>query len=363
MRCGLAGGEMTRVSDSAHDPQTHGAFRVLSLDGGGIKGTYTAAFLAGIEEMTGKRVAEHFDLMVGTSTGGIIALGLGLGLPARQILGFYVERGPQIFPLMGTADRLRGLLRHVWRAKHAPDSLREALTDVFGDRILGDSTVRLVIPSYDGSSGDVHLLKTSHHLRFKRDYAVPAVDVALATSAAPTFLPAFSGGCGTTLVDGGVWANCPAAVGVIEALTVLGQRPGTVDLLTVGTTEEPLHVAKGKQVGGLLQWARFAPQLLMQAQAKGALAHAKLLTDGRMLRITETVEPGRFAMDDPRCIEDLRALGTKAARHHERVLNPRFLDTPAAAFVPFNGPRSDGGGMSDQPRVPVPPPAKDVHGA
>ena len=317
-------------------------FRVLSLDGGGIKGTYAAAFLASIEEMTGKRIADHFDLIVGTSTGGIIALGLGMGTPASEILQFYRERGSQIFPLMGNADRLRSLARHFWRAKHAPQALREALTDVFGDRVLGDSAVRLVIPSYDGSSGDVHLFKTAHDPRFKRDYNEPAVNVALATSAAPTFLPAFSGSCGTTLVDGGVWANCPAAVAVIEALTVLGKPTGTVDLLTVGTTEEPLHVPRGKQVGGLLQWVRFGPQLLMQAQAKGALAHAKLLTGGRLLRITETVEPGRFAMDDPRCIADLEALGTKAARHNERTVSSRFLHAPAEAFIPFNGPRSAG---------------------
>jgi len=90
----------------------------------------------------------------------------------------------------------------------------------------------------------------------------------------------------------------------------------------------------------LLQWVRFAPQLLMQAQAKGALAHAKLLTGGRMLRITETVESGRFAMDDPRCIDDLRALGTRAARHHEREVSPRFLFAAAAPFTPYHGLRS-----------------------
>jgi uncharacterized protein len=323
-------------------PDPDDTFRVLSLDGGGIKGTYSAAFLAGIEEMTGKRIAEHFDLIVGTSTGGIIALGLGMGLPSSQILRFYLDRGPQIFPLMNTADRLRGMFRHAWRAKHAPGALREALTEVFGDRVLGDSTVRLVIPSYDGSSGDVHLFKTAHDPRFKRDYGVPTVDVALATSAAPTFLPALSGACGTTLVDGGVWANCPAAVAVVESLTVLGRPAGSIDLLTVGTTEEPLHISKGKRLGGLIQWARFAPHLLTQAQAKGALAHAKLLTGDRLLRITETVERGRFAMDDPRCIEDLRALGTKAARHHERVVTPRFLSAPAATFTPYRGPRSSG---------------------
>jgi uncharacterized protein len=150
-------------------------------------------------------------------------------------------------------------------------------------------------------------------------------DVALATSAAPTFLPSFIGSSGTTLVDGGVWANCPAALAVVESLTNLRQPIGSIDLLTVGTTEEPLHVANGKALGGLLQWVRFAPELLMHAQAKGALAQAKLLTGNRMLRITELVAPGRFKLHDPICIRDLQALGERAARHHEREVSERYL--------------------------------------
>jgi patatin-like phospholipase/acyl hydrolase len=315
-------------------------FRVLSLDGGGIKGTYAAAFLARLEEMSQKRVVEHFDLIAGTSTGGIIALALGLGIPASKILQFYVERGPEIFPLISVADRLVGRIRHAFRAKHGTSALRCALYEVFGDRVIGEALTRLVVPSYDGSSGDVYLFKTSHHPDFKRDYGERAVDVALATSAAPTFLRSFVGSSGTTLVDGGVWANCPAAVAVIEALTYLDQPYGSVDLLTIGTTEEPLHVPKSKAVGGLLQWVRFAPELMMQAQAKGALAHAKLLTGNRMLRITESVAPGRFNLDDPRSIGGLQALGEKAARHHEREVSRRFLASPIQPFVPFRGPRS-----------------------
>jgi uncharacterized protein len=161
------------------------------------------------------------------------------------------------------------------------------------------------------------------------------------------FLPSFVGSSGTTLVDGGVWANCSAAVGVIEALTTLGRPAGSVDLLTVGTTEKPLHVPKSKAVGGLVQWIRFAPELLMQAQAKGALSHAKLLTGNRMLRISEAVTPGRFKLDDPRCIQELEALGDKAARHHEQEVAARFLASTVEPFIPFHGPRSKATGNAD----------------
>ena len=318
-------------------------FRILSLDGGGIKGTYTAAVLAGIEEITRKRIVDHFDLIVGTSTGGIVALALGMGLPAGDILRFYEEKGPSIFPLVGVQGRLWAMLRHMFRSKHSIEPLRSALANVLGDHVVGDSLTRLVLVSYDGSSGDVYMIKTAHHPRFKNDYSMRAIDAALATSAAPTFLPAFVGRDGTKLVDGGVWANCPAAVAVTEAMTVLGQRSGEFDLLSVGTTESPLHVSRRKLAGGILQWALFGPDLLLQAQAKGALAQAKLLTGAadRMLRLNEVVEPKRFSLDNPSSIQDLKALGMKAARHYGRIVAERFLAAPVSEFVPYHGPRSE----------------------
>jgi patatin-like phospholipase/acyl hydrolase len=73
-------------------------FQILSLDGGGIKGPFSSAVLAAIEEDLGVNVVDHFDLITGTSTGGIIALGLGLGLRPREIVEFHLSKGPQIFP-------------------------------------------------------------------------------------------------------------------------------------------------------------------------------------------------------------------------------------------------------------------------
>src|SRR6266436_2722254 len=121
-------------------------FQILSLDGGGIKGLFSAAVLAAIEADLNVNIAEHFDLIVGTSTGGIIALGLGLGLRPRQIVDSYAKRGPSIF---------RGLYGLRWAGhwyvrKFPQQPLCEALqsTDVFGDRKLGDSKKPLVITSY-----------------------------------------------------------------------------------------------------------------------------------------------------------------------------------------------------------------------
>src|SRR2546423_15159247 len=98
-------------------------FQVLALDGGGVRGIFTVALLAGLEEDTGKSVVDHFDLVVGTSTGGIIALALGAGLTPREILDFYVDERDAIF------SRAPGItaLRRLFRAKYRPGGLEAAL--------------------------------------------------------------------------------------------------------------------------------------------------------------------------------------------------------------------------------------------
>src|SRR4051794_2714465 len=182
----------------------HHPFRILTIDGGGIKGVFAASFLAEVEDSIDGPLTDHFDLIAGTSTGGIIALGLGLGLSARQILDFYESNGQLIFRGSG-----RRRLRQLVMAKHDSRKLEEALVDVFGERRLGESTTRLLIPSMNLESGAVHVFKTAHHPRFERDYKLRAVDVALATAAAPTYFRTHRLPSGSPLVDGGLWANNP----------------------------------------------------------------------------------------------------------------------------------------------------------
>src|SRR5436309_4125962 len=142
--------------------------KILSIDGGGIKGVFPASFLATVEDAIRRNVADYFDLIVGTSTGGIIALGLGLGLSAKEILSFYEEHGPSIF----RGSRVTRALRQVGISKYSSDALRVALQTVFGERKLGESSTRLVVPSCNLDTGEVHIWKTSHHPRLERDHKV-----------------------------------------------------------------------------------------------------------------------------------------------------------------------------------------------
>jgi hypothetical protein len=199
--------------------------RILSIDGGGLKGALPAAFLAEIEEATGKRIVDHFDLIAGTSTGGIIAIGLGLGIPARTILDFYIKKGPAVFrqdrPQLWAVEKLYRAARRIRRAKYAPDRLKSALSSILGEARIGDSRTRLLIPAYDSNRRAVHVIKTAHHPRFERDWQLSAVDAALATAAAPTYLPQHALENYIGLIDGGVWANNPCGLAAIEAVAVL----------------------------------------------------------------------------------------------------------------------------------------------
>src|SRR5262249_56292833 len=128
------------------------------------------------------------------------------------------------------------------------------LRGAFGDRLLGESLVPLVIPAFDLGENDVYLFKTPHHERLKRDWRVPMWQVAMATSAAPTYFPAFClPGDGVRLVDGGVWANNPAMVGVAEAVSMFGQPLDTIRVLSIGTTSDTRTRGRGLDRGGLLQ--------------------------------------------------------------------------------------------------------------
>ena len=327
------------TGESEFDPtqQSRSRFRILSLDGGGIKGTFSAAFLATLEELTGKSVVRHFDLIAGTSTGGIIALALGLGFRAEEVLDFYLKNGPRIFPATGIRRRA---LRHWVRSKHRVDALRTAVSEILGDRRLGESQTRLVIPSFDAISGDIRLFKTAHHPRFKLDYRWRASDVALATSAAPTYFPVFRSSDGSRFVDGGIWANNPAAVAVTEAVGVLGVVPQEIEVLSVGTTTEPFHVPKRIVSAGRLSWLRPGFKLLMQAQEAGSagLAHAITEHTKRLVRINETTAPGRFKLDGSEGSDELKSLGHRAATRAEKEVGPRFLDEPVSAFVPHHHP-------------------------
>lgn len=308
--------------------------RVLCIDGGGIKGVFPASFLSTIEESIGRPVADYFDLIVGTSTGGIIALGLGLGLSANDLLNFYQERGPAIFNGNGKA----GWVRQWFRAKYNPEPLRQSLSAAFGSRRLGESRKRLVIPSFNVETGEVHVWKTAHHPRLERDYMHSAVEVGLSTGAAPTYFPTYTALSGIPLIDGGVWANNPVAIAAVEAIGVLGWKASELRILSLGCTTTPFSIDWGRRHSlGKFGWATKVVDLFMTAQSVSATGMTQHLLPDRnnLVRISPTVGKNRFELDRVSEIPSLRGLGGFEGRKALPQLRPIFFEsTVKEDFVP-----------------------------
>ena len=309
-------------------------FRILALDGGGIKGVFPAAVLAKWEQDTGLSVCEHFDLIAGTSTGGIIALGLGLGMSARQILDFYVNNAETIFPPSGWfASRFN----HATGPKYPTEPLQAALEAAFNQpgqapTILGDARCRLVIPACHALSGEARVFRTPHADGLNMDANTAAVAVALATAAAPSYFRAAAiGNDGTRqlYLDGGVWANDPTMVAIAEALGPLGMPLARLDVLSLGTTTET-YDGQAQTNSGLVGWARKFLPMFMQAQASGVARVSETLLGNspRYLRVDQTLLPGVTALDDAASVPQLRDYALNVADHPptRAQIQTRFLN-------------------------------------
>jgi patatin-like phospholipase/acyl hydrolase len=329
----VAPAETTNEAEPTDSAQ---AFHILAFDGGGVGGIFTAALLAGLEEDTGLRVVDHFDLVVGTSTGGIIALALGAGLTPREILEFYVAEREAIF----AGPRALTSVRRVFAAKYRPAGLERALKRILGERLLGESRIPLVVPAYNLGENSVYLFKTPHHERLRRDHRVPMWAVGMATSATPTYFPAFRLPLDEVrLVDGGVWANNPAMVGVTEAVSMFERPLEAIRVLSIGTTTSARTRPSGLDNGGLLHWVRGpnVVDVLMAGQSAGAFAQVQhLIGLDKADRLDPPAPPELARLD--KC--DARELIGKAA-HHSRVFAPRFASVFAAhapvSYKPFHG--------------------------
>lgn len=287
--------------------------QILSLDGGGLKGLFSASVLESLEEQIGHSITQHFDIILGTSTGGLIALGLGLGRSGREIVNFYQENGPTIFPNRGF-QRIyrysRAWILNKYSNKELERTLRSLLNsqELGSEPILGDSKKRLIIPTYLAACSQPRLLKTPHDRRYKSDWKMPMWAVAMATSAAPTFLPSFRYK-GVSYLDGGLWANNPSLIGVIEALE-MGARIENIRVLNITTTScssdclsfkpvsfVPISAPYGKL--GKLPWASRVLSVVMQANSFSTtnMYLRQMLAEGNMAVIDEQLNFGHADLD------------------------------------------------------------------
>jgi uncharacterized protein len=242
-------------------------FRVLSIDGGGIRGLIAARVIARLEELITaaageeRRISDCFHMVAGTSTGGLLAIGVTAPDPERpghprlsggDLVELYLDEGPTIFG--DTLHRLLSLGGWI-RPKHPPGRLEEALRRRFGKSRLRDALRELIVTSYDMHEPGPHFFKR-WRAREAANRDAPLVDVGLATSAAPTYFPSH-GLDSRALIDGGVFASNPSVAGVVEALKRRGDDPrdlGADELLVVSLGTG--HYEVGQAQSKVRRWGR-----------------------------------------------------------------------------------------------------------
>ena len=317
-------------------------FRILSVDGGGIRGIFPAAVLAGLEAryLAGGSIAGYFDLIAGTSTGGILGLGLAAGYSATAMRDLYLERGREIFPpcgpgFLGRAHRRLRAWQRLQHYSYERGALERILLELLGGRTLGAAGSRLCIPSFEGEHGEVYIFKTPHHPDFTKDQRESMVKVGLATSAAPGYFRPLRDG-GYTFVDGGVWANNPIMIALVEALTSFAVSRERIRILSVGCGSEPYSVSGRKLTrGGLWHW-RDIINAAMSLQSQNALGQAGLLIGlERVVRIDVPPGIGPIELDDWRAAAELLRPAAAATHAAGERIWAEFLATPALRYTPL----------------------------
>lgn len=275
-------------------------FKILSIDGGGIKGVFPAYFLMLIEAELEKRkdgktkIYQHFDLITGTSTGGIIALALSFGIPAKEIYQLYIENVKGIF------GHKKGIIRQVFSSSHKSAFLENLIKNKFKeynngiDPRLNDCKTDVCIPVYDLVIGNPSVLKSPYHKVFVRDYHIPAYKVAMATAAAPTYFNPYSTSYVdlngiekpfANKIDGGVMANNPTLIAFLEATKAFKADVSNLEILSLGTGHKIFTDISTRKKWGLHYWMfknsrKRLIELFMQSQSQLVANYVSLLHKG-----------------------------------------------------------------------------------
>lgn len=309
-------------------------FKILSIDGGGLGGKFPASVLATLESQLGEPLYKYFDMMVGTSTGGIIAICLAMGISAGDVLKFYKTESPLIFKRLSTWKRLAN--QAMGRPLHDPTQLRASLTKVLGNKLIADAHTRLVVPATDARTGQVYVYKTAHHSKFMTDYRRGAVEAAAATSAAPILFPEFTNNDGLPLMDGMIWANNPLLVGITEAVAFLNRELGDLRVLSVGCVDADVSDSstKRRKAGGYEKFMRLK-DLFLKGQSLAAVNHTQLMIGKQnMVRIECSARSGAYGVDDHQETDDLYGEGARLGREFGPKVKALFFDCQAPVFKP-----------------------------
>lgn len=340
--------ESPKATDASSDVPV---FHVLALSGGGYRGLYSAAILRQLEETLGKPLAKHFDLICGTSAGGLLALGLAAEIPAAELQEMFEKDGQKIF---SSRDWWRRLTGFFLRAKHSNAGLRSVLTEKFGARTIGDLRHRVLIPAVNYSTGRGQFFKTPHHPTFELDHKLTLVDVALATSAAPVYFPIARNSRGA-FVDGGLVGNAPGFFGLHEVKTFIAADvagPVKIRVLAIGTMTNGATMPGGTNLDrGIFQWKESLFDLVISAQESSVDYMLKQILRDDYVSLDEKPTPDQS--QDVKKLDRVtegstNTLKDRAAHTFQQALgNPNFLPFRRHTAKPatfFHGPNQNNQG-------------------
>jgi predicted acylesterase/phospholipase RssA len=326
---------------------SEGCYRVLALDGGGVRGLIPAQVLTEIETHMGRPISEMFDLIAGTSTGGILALGLtkpdGQGKPqftASDMSDLYLNEGTTIFPhsIFQEVKTLHGLAD----ARYPAEPIERVLAQHFGDTMLSRALTEVVIPSYDLSAPAPYFFKREYAVNETEDWDTRMALVARATSAAPTYfdpavIPSPDGHGKHALVDGGTFANNPTLSGYVDALRLKEEIPRVV-VVSIGTGlppqtpgSGPIPIDAGK-VGdfGLVKWARPILEVVLDGVPKAVEYQMSVIQAANpdalgYYRLQSNLPTASHALDDAspencaKLIADAKSLIFNSSDTHQHI--------------------------------------------
>jgi patatin-like phospholipase/acyl hydrolase len=285
-------------------------YHILSLDGGGLRGVLTAKLLERLET-TYPGFLSQVDLFAGTSTGGVLALGLALGRSPKEMGQLYTGAAEKVF-----ADSVWDDIRDLGKltgADYSNQPLKQAILDLIGEIILGDLPKRVLISSFQldndpQTPGVPRMWKPKFFHNFPSpdsDSDEKVVDVALRTGAAPSYFPIYQG-----YVDGGVVVNNPSMCALAQALhpKTGGQKLQEVTLLSIGTGIVPKYLTEKDADWGLAQWAPHLISIMIEGGVGVADYQCKQILGERYLRI-DPVLPANMSMDRLEQLPMLQELG------------------------------------------------------
>jgi patatin-like phospholipase/acyl hydrolase len=312
-------------------------YRILAIDGGGVRGVFAARILDRLQQETA--FLDRTELLAGTSTGGILALGLAAGLSPAEMAKLYLDHSREIFDAsllrrVTTGDGVLG-------ARYDNAALRKVARGVFGDRKLDDLVKRVLVPTFDLDNGDGPVPLPAGALRTWKpkffhnfpgqdsDGQEKAVDVAVRTSAAPTFLPTYQG-----YIDGGVVANNPSMAAVSLALHPEGAGKTIDDLrvfsLSTGTNSEYIS---GDHAWGAASWGIRLIELMIGGTSGVADYECKvILGPSKYFRLDPVLE-ANVALDDAGRVDDLYEWASRVPIQATVDWLRKFFLAPAASAI------------------------------